>query len=315
MTDNRCFVQFPHPGGEHKPDGVGKIGWNKAHRWNKTHRKYSVNPHKRKFIQFRGQWIDEDGNRHSGNLHAWGEWEPESELICEFDPKDSGPHHPNYLWKPYWTPRNSYRCLHNTDPFIFGDCFLYSNCGQSAKSKKSLKHLDRGSVIAFGSGKEIDGQRKWVLDTVLVVRDSVPYDALNPRETLKGKVPDEFLEVTGGPLVAWAKDPKEGSASAACAPKSKRLRLYRGATPDDPIDEMFSFFPAIPADGEAAFARPVVCLDDKYFTSGNCQAPKGAGRNLCPDTIRDLWGALVTQVREGGLVLGTRAEMPERRAG
>lgn len=108
-----------------------------------------------------------------------------------------------------------------------------------------------------------------MLDTVLVVRDSFLYDPLNPREALEGKVPDEFLEVTGGPLVAWAKDLREGSASAACAPKSERLRLYRGATPDDPIDEMFSFFPAIPGDGESTFARPVVSLDDKYFSSGN----------------------------------------------
>ena len=23
MADRRCFVQFPHPGGEHKPDGSG----------------------------------------------------------------------------------------------------------------------------------------------------------------------------------------------------------------------------------------------------------------------------------------------------
>ena len=25
MADKRCFVQFPHPGGEHTPDGDGKI--------------------------------------------------------------------------------------------------------------------------------------------------------------------------------------------------------------------------------------------------------------------------------------------------
>ena len=302
MTDNRCFVQFPHPGGEHSAHS-GRI-WNTANR-----------DHKRKFMQFQGEWTDEDNNRHPGNLRAWGEWEPESKLVCKFDPKNGGRHHPNYVWTPYWIPRNTYRCLHNTDPFIFGNCFLYSNCGQSAESKKGLKQIGQGSVIAFGSGKKIEGKRKWVLDTVLVVRDSFRYDPLNPREVLEGKVPDEFLEVTGGPLVAWAEDPREGSASAPCAPESERLRLYRGATPDDPINEMFSFFPAIPADGESTFARPVVSLDDKYFTSGNWQAPKGAGHDHCPDTIRDLWGSLVTQVREDGLVLGTRAEMPERLAG
>ena len=302
MADNRCFVQFPHPGDEHSAQS-GRV-------WNTINR-----DHKRKFMQFRGEWTDEGNDRHSCDLRAWGEWEPESKLVCKLGPKNGGRLHPNYLWKPYWIPRNTYRCLHNTDPFIFGDCFLYSNCGQSAQSKKGLKQLGPGSVIAFGSGKKIEGQRRWVLDTVLVIKDSFPYGPLNPRETLEGKVPDGFLEVTGGPLVAWARDLREGSTSAACAPKSERFRLYRGATPYGPIDEMFSFFPAVPVDGESTFARPVVSLDDKYFISSNWQAPKGAGQDHCPDVIRDLWRSLCTQVREKGLVLGTRAEMPERVAG
>ena len=170
-------------------------------------------------------------------------------------------------------------------------------------------------MIAFGSGKTIGGKRKWVLDTVLVVKDSFLYDPLNPREALEGKVPEEFLEVTGGPLVAWAEDLGKGSASAACGPTSERLRLYRGATPDDPVDGMFGFFPAISAEGESGFPRPVVSLDDEYFNSCNGQAPKGAQCNLCPDTLRGLWDSLIAQVRKAGLVIGTRADMPERRAG
>ena len=83
MADKRCFVQFPHPGDEHKPDGNRKIGWNKTDR-----------SHKRKFMRFGGEWIDEDGNKHTDNLCAWGEWEPESELILEFNRTDGGPHHP-----------------------------------------------------------------------------------------------------------------------------------------------------------------------------------------------------------------------------
>ena len=303
MADKRCFVQFPHPGGEHKPDVHNAIGWNK------TRRNKKPNPHKRKFMQFRGKWIDEDGNPHCDSLRAWGEWEPESKLILEFDPKDAGSHHPNYLWKPYWVPRNTYRCLHNTDPFIFGDCFLYSNCHQT--NQAGLRNLAQGSVIAFGSGKKIKGHWKWMLDTVLVVKDSFPYDPLNPHKALKDEdaVPDEFLKVTGGPLT---NDPK--LKESADSGNAQEFRLCRGATPDDPVDEMFSFFPAIPADGESCFPRPSVTLDKCFFTASNILAPKGAGRNLCSDTIRDLWGSLVTQVRKNGLVLGTRADMPQRRA-
>ena len=298
MADKRCFVQFPHPGGEHEPDHSGKVGWHKFR-----------DPHKRKFMQVCGEWIDEDDNRHSGNLRAWGEWEPESQVIPAFKSQKRDPHDPCYLWEPYWVPKNSYRGLHNTDPFIFGDCFLYSNCGQSAPNKKGLKHLDRGSVIAFGSGKKVNGDWKWVLDTVLVVKKSFPYDPLNPCKGLAGKVPDEFLEVTGGPLT---NDPK--LKKSADNGKAQEFRLYQGAIPDDPVDGMFSFFPAIPDDGDSCFPRPDVTLDNDFFTASNTQAPKGAGRNLSPDTIRSLWCSLVTQVRKAGLVLGTRAEMPERRA-
>ena len=306
MADKRCFVHFPHPGEEHKPDGDCKIGWNKTHRWNKTRRKYSVNPHKRKFMQFRGKWIDEDGIMHTDNLRAWGEWEPESKLICKYDPKNGGRHHPHYLWEPYWVRPDSYRCLYNTDPFIFGDCFIYSNCRQlpRSKSKQGLNKLDRGSVIAFGS--KVKREPKWALDTVFVVRDSIRYDPLNPRKALAVKVSDVFLEVTGGPLI-------ENSKLKELADKQEALefRLYWGATPDDPVDEMFSFFPAVPADRESSFARPEVDLkDDKVLNPGNWRAPKGAGHCRKPEELRCLWDALVAQVREDGLVLGTHAEMP-----
>ena len=290
MADKRCFVQFPHPGSEHGSKS-GRV-------WNTT-----KCDHRRKFMQFRGNWIDEDGITHSDNLRAWGEWEPESKIICKFDPKDSRPHYPRHLWKPYWVRKEDYRGLHNTDPFIFGDCFLYSNCGQSAKSKKSLKHLDRGSVMAFGS--KVKRESKWALDTVFVVRDSDRYNPLNPHMALEGKVSETFLGVTGGPLTS---DPK--LKKSADDGNAHEFRLYRGATPNDPIDDMFSFFPAIRADGETCFPRPCVCLDDKYFNPAAVMAPKGATSCLKSEELRGLWDSLVAQVRDAGLVLGTHAEMP-----
>ena len=261
-------------------------------------------------MQFRGKWIDEGGVTHADDLRAWCEWEPESEMICKFDPEDDGPHHPRYLWKPYWEPRNTYRGLHNTDPFIFGDSFLYSNCGQSTPSKKSLKHLDRGSVIAFGS--KVKREPRWALDTVIVVRDSIPYDPLNPRRVLEGKVPQAFLEVTGGPLTS---DPK--LKKSADEGNAKEFRLYWGATPNDRVDDMFSFFPAILADSESCFPRPCICLNDKYFNPGSFRTQKGATSCLKSEELRCLWDSLVEQVlRNKDLVLGTHAEMPpECRAG
>ena len=298
MDYKRCFVQFPHPGGEHKPDGSGNIGWNKTHRNNRP------NGHKRKFMQVRGGWIEEDGTKRSGDLWAWGEWEPESDLIRKLDRPRSSRNHPRYLWQPYYVPKDGYQGLHNTDPFIFGDCFLYSNCGQVGLSRRGLKHLDQGSVIAFGSGRKADGDKKWMLDTVLVVRESCDYNPLESHEALELKVPDAFLKVTDGPLAAdLAQNPEKGG-----------FQLYRGATRDDPIYEMFSFFPAMPAGGDAGFPRPFISLQDESFNPRSWQAPKGHGRDRTLKELRGLWKSLVIQVHDAGLVLGTCADVPLRRA-
>ena len=288
MADNPCFVQFSHPGREHEPDPCGGKGWNT---YDSTHG--------RKFMEFCGRWIEEDGSARSGSLRAWGEWEAESDLVCELNQPCQDSLYPRYLWHPYYVPKDDYERLHNTDPFIFGERFLYSNCGQRRGSKSSgLTHLGRGSVIAFGSGKEIAGERKWLLDTVLVVADSFTYTAPEARRALADAAPEAFLTVTGGPIV----DNEEAS-----------FRLYMGAAADDPAEGMFSFFPAMPAHGDAGFPRPLIDLPSEYFNPRSWQAPKGLWRERTSEELHGLWKSLVAQVREAGLVLGTHATLPERR--
>lgn len=282
MADNRCFIQFSHPGLEHEPDRGSAKTWNR-----------SSLSHKRKFMQFRGEWIDRSGDRRVGDLAAWGEWEPESELIRKLEQPGGDPQYPRYLWRPCYMPKDDYSGLHNTDPFIFGERILYSNCGQAANP--GLRHLGDGSVIAFGTGKNIMGDRGWMLDTLLVVKDSVEYDAAEGLVAPDGWAPDAFSVATGGLLT--------GSG-----------RLYRGATPDDPVDGMFSFFPASPAGGGSGFPRPLIDLPTEYFNPRSWQGPKGIGRNSTVRELRAIWEALVSQVRDNGLVIGTHASLPKRRA-
>ncbi len=267
MSSNRCFVQFSHPGAEHEPAPGGGKAWN-------TH----ASRHARKFMEFPGEWMEEDGSARTGRLRAWGEWEAESHLIRELRRPGGDRLFPRFLWEPYYVPKEDHRRLHNTDPFIFGSRFLYSNCGQP--SSPGLRALGRGSVIAFGSLKKIAGERRWMVDTVLVVAGSVEYDAHEAREALAGPTSEAFIEVTAGPIATT----EEGS-----------FRLYRGATPDDPVDGMFSFFPA------------------EYFNPRHQQGPKGLWRERSADERRGLWDSLVAQVRRAGLVLGTHAIPPERR--
>ena len=272
----------------------------------------------RKFMQLRGRWIDAHGDRQTGDLHAWGEWEPESDLIAPLSPPAGGSTYPRdlwprYLWCPYYVPKDSYEGLHNTDPFVFGPRFLYSNCFQSPRP--GLKQLDKGSVIAFGSGKKkID---RWMLDTVFVVKDYKKYRVSHVLDDLKDCVPAAFLDVTGRPLCADAtSNPSRADAtggSSCTPPREEWLRLYVGATPDDPVDGMFSFFPASPARDDAGFPRPLIDLPAEYFNPRSFRGPSGFRRPRTPGELRDLWINLVRQVRDAGLVLGTYAELPERR--
>ena len=311
MADSRCFVQLSHPGREHERDHGPHKAWNRMD--------YG---HARKFMLLHGEWIEEDGARQAGDLHAWGEWEAESELVSTLNPPAGDWLHPRYLWRPYYVPKSSYEGLHNTDPFIFGQRFLYSNCGQP--KRPGLRQLDRRSVIAFGSSKKVRGEWRWMLDTVLVVRDFKDYPWSDARNALRDWAPSTFLDVTISPLTGDAGQ----STPASCAPTptgctptiptegattDDLLRLYRGATPDDPVDGMFSFFPASPAGGDSGFTRPFIELPADYLNPKSAQSPKGLRRNRTPDELRGLWGQLVEQVRDAGLVLGAHAELPERR--
>ena len=285
MDANLRFVQFSHPGGEHKPDRSDGKDWNTLR-----------HNHARKFMEFDGRWIGEDGRTRSGKLRAWGEWEAESELICELIQPGQDSQYPRYLWHPFYIPKDNYRLLHNTDPFIFGEQFLYSNCGQ--RNTPNLTHLERGSVIAFGSGKKVSGERKWVLDTVFVVANSLMYVASEARQALADATSEVFLAVTGGPIMAREK---------------ASFRLYFGATPEDPVDGMYSYFPAMPAQGDAGFSRPLIELPKEYFNPGSWQAPKGVRIGRTSKELCEIWNSLAVQTLEAGLVLGTHAALPERR--
>jgi hypothetical protein len=277
------FVQFPHPGAEHRPDDAS------IKRWNPIERK-----HGRKFLSLDGDWL-ETSERRTGHVWAWGEWEPESAVLRILS--QPSPHHPRYLWEPYFVRKSDYPSLHNTDPFIF-DGFYYANCRQSASP--GLRQLACGSVILFGSGQG----HGWVIDTVLVVADYVDYNATNCSRSLRGKVPDAYFEVTLRPT--WDNP----------ANRSQEFRLYRGATFDSPVSGMFSFFPCMPAGDRVGFARPPVTLPDRYFNPKNRLAAKGCAQDAPPhdsSEIKQMWQSLLDQVRGAGLAPGIAARMPPAR--
>lgn len=277
MPDSRRFIQLTHPGKEHGPECGGT--------WHRSSDARGRHQHQRKFMQVAGEWIDANGNSAGGLLWAWGEWEAQSTRLRDLD-SSGGAGLPQRLWQPFYIAMSDYGQLHNTDPFIFGDRFLYSNCQQWSARRNGLRHLDRGSVIAFGSRVN----QEWVLDTVMVVVDFIDYVARDVLAMLVDCTPEAFRAVSGQPI----------------AHGESALRLYRGATPATAVEGMYSFFPAMPAGSESGFRRPSITLPDNYF-GVDVQYAKGHKLGLpdvAPDELPRLWDDLVRQVRDADLVLG-----------
>lgn len=266
------LVQFPHPGSEHQPRGP-VMEWNR-------------HDHARKFLKATGRYIA-DGALRSGSFAFWGEWEPQSRVVETFPAEDG---RPSWLHEPLWQrPRHS-RMLQNTDPLVFGDHFLYSNCRQRRNSK--LLRLAPGSMVLFGS--KLGGA--FVLDTVFVV----------------GPESEQFMRASAGPpsyddwVQAVVFEPLRGSAG----PPDEMFRLYRGRMYDEAPTGPFSFVPCRPyRPTSAAFARPVVDLDRRWVAPNLAM---GARATVATEAeLRTIWHAIVGQVvDEAGLALGVELEPP-----
>src|SRR5207253_1444740 len=103
-----------------------------------------------KFLLTRGEYLL-GHDRVAGRVAFWGEWEPPSR-VTDLYPTRNGL--PRFAHEPFVEDRPTYRGLHNTDPFVFGPQFLYTNCQQytnHGQTPTQLRWLDRGSVILFGS--------------------------------------------------------------------------------------------------------------------------------------------------------------------
>jgi hypothetical protein len=272
-----CFVQFIHPGGEHGPDAPGIKSWN-------------VGPHRRKFIRSTGIALDSVEQRRRDELIFWGEWEPESAVERVTSPVPEGP---QFVHRPFYSDPPPAGWRQNTDPFVFGDQFHYTGCLQHTRhGPTQLRFLARGSVILFGSC--ID-RSKFVVDTVFVVDGWLRHTQAD-RGGVLDEISDVYRAVTIEPWYS-------GSAS-----DSNSYRLYFGATPDAPVDGMFSFFPAsTPRRHSNGFARPEICLD--VITPNLTQ-----GKRLNPQSnlsdVRRLWSAVVEQVEAAELLVGVHADLP-----
>lgn len=281
MNDRLCFVQFMHPGGEHKPQAGGHMAWN-------------VGRHLRKFLVADGRRISGEKVL-AGKLCFWGEWEAQSTATrLLFRPSGD---YPEYVHQPYYSVPRSIAGLQNTDPFVFGDCFHYTGCQQNTKrGPTQLRHLSVGSVILFGSHKA----GRFQLDSVFVVKRYVDHSPQDYMRVLKGIVSSAYWDVT---VLPWYQ-------GRECGP-GESYRLYYGATYDSPLEGMYSFFPARPYQLQSGFERPTIALVDVVngtLTQGMRLNPQASIAH-----VRELWQSVVQQVTAQQLELGVFAELPPRR--
>ncbi|MFJ1761480.1 hypothetical protein ACIOD2_14250 [Amycolatopsis sp. NPDC088138] len=173
----------------------------------------------------------------------------------------------------------------------------YSNCRQVRGEHRptSMQALSPGSVICFGS--KLD--HGFCVDTVFVIAESEPW---TPAESADLGEDEAFMACTAEQL-------------AAGADAHTPLTLYRAATFENPVHGMYSFVPALPADGEGPrFARPALRMPD-LINPAVCMNTWGSKRPLEVAEVRNAWNSVREQVFEAGLVLATHLETPAGTAG
>jgi hypothetical protein len=285
-------VQFVHPGFEYhgseyvggRSTRSGVMGW-----------KPGLSRHDRKFMLTRGSVLDCDTGRDHASVPIvfWGEWEGPSVFWKLNGPP--GKPMPSIIHAPFRPAHCPIVPIQNTDPMVFGDAFVYSNCLQNAY--RSLRTLGRGSIVLFGRHARVNGQRSFSLDTCLVI-DRV--------ETL-APVPIDVASYTSDLLTDVVLSPlhTEGAVDD--------LTVYFGQRRSPERSGPFSFFPARPASATMPlFARPQISAMGPLhgvISPENMQGIKTTS-GLSVEDRDAIWEEVVRQLAKQDCGLGYHAEPP-----
>ncbi len=301
--ENNMIIQFSHPGKELEMKKNSRLnGHSYFFETSDTGIRYwnNENDHKRKFIKQRGWYLENEGNTFNpipkeGELYFWGEWEPQSEFKLTGNRFSSQPSLPHAIHKPFLSNRG--RGSQNTDPFIFGEQFYYTNCKQSQSGKgRKLLDLPTNSIILFGSEKD---KKHFVIDTIFVVEDS---ETVASYRTHPNHYPQTLREVTidlNGGLSNWNN-----------IYKGKMYNFKKHFSPKEPY--LFSYFPCKINCEETGFERPII--DWRKF---GLQKP-GAYTVLKEIDLKetnynsylDFWNSILSEILCQGCSLGIRLESP-----
>jgi hypothetical protein len=237
-----------------------------------------------------GKYV-ENGSLKEGNLCYWAEWEPPSTV--EGISQRGNALNPNYLHTPALPENIPYNeGLQNTDPYIFDGPFKYLLCRQFRQKPRlnisRMTGIPEGSLILFGSNKNISGVQHFLLDTILVVQSRIPY---NPRNNpLTNRISKSYNDIVYTKAFQYYI-------------QDLNLTLYQGATFEMRIDDMFSYVPSkIYKSPSDSFQR--ISIPKSVYIAPGMNTGFRESRNLSIKEIRNYWEVLVTITREHACLLG-----------
>ena len=257
------------------------------------------------------------------SLLFWGEWEPDS-LIIKLLNTPTGTF-PKYIYKPIIEnlPNHSRQ---NTDPYVFGDNFYYFCCKQTKQGHATqLGKLQKGSIILFGSTiNQNKPDAYFALDTVFVVNEFIDYNSLNYDQLLKGKVDNDFFEISvksrffqfqqltnnknqkNSSCISICMDNEETKKSTICPTPTniENFRCYFGATFEERVEGMYSFVPCKEYnDDSAGFERVKLTNADFDFITNNLNAAPKDTKNR---NIIEVWHKLKEILKIQGFIEGVK---------
>lgn len=317
--------QFTHPGKEHaRGIKISKEIFFKI--WNYREQEGKSPTHRRKYIRSIGDYVEETQKSKVTNisLDYWGEWEPDSiakQLVEDEQNKESAKyvHHPIFLRnrntkqvstriegqiicgeinKQLAEIRKNDRKIQNTDPFVYGDCFMYSSICKPKQTEKLLP----GSIILFGStnNTRYDNRKvkeSWYrVDTVFVVKEVIEVNQEIINQYMAKSAPGEKYEIYYNVALKYL-DLNDGLSH----------KLYVGATYDEPINGMYSFVPAkISSDVGYATMR----MDGEEFEEVS-QAIQSKGRVIVEEEkVKEFWERLLKYTYKKGYIPAVRINLP-----
>lgn len=306
MARKVLFVQFTHPGGEHRLTPQEQASRLKD--WN-------YGGHQRKFLKAPGQIVTNSGLSIQQELLFWGEWEPTS-FVDPVTANIGVGVLPNWVHTPvlFYNKNDSLQehvkiskmgpvisgccssrcplpvlCPQNTDPFVFAPTFYYSLCKQEHFTR--LRELEKGSIILFGSTINKPSPY-FAIDTVFVVGEYREYTPDTYSKDLARFISKDYEQIMG--FKFW-----QGTNTLVC---------YKGATYDNPVNGMYSFVPCKPK-GNAlqGFARVRITSKDLPTITDNLNASPKYTEGTLEDNLK-IWNKLRDLVNKVGLFEGVNFE-------